>query len=317
MKKIRIALTVTALTVATFAVSAPARAESHGSGHDNEGKTVVYTLDDSNHGNPEGVAWDGRFFYVGATGDGTIYRGSLADHTVHTLIPGAAGRSSVGLKTFKGKLYVAGGATGKIFVYDLNEPDAVPLQFDTGLGGFLNDLVVTGNGDVFVTDSFRQTLWHIGADQVKAGGLVDPISVAEIPYTAQQFNLNGLVAFRGGREILVVNSADGKLYRIRFNGTGGHTTTQVDAPDLTGGDGMIVDRGRLVVVRGGVPNLTVLKLNDGRSRARTTDVITDPTLRGPSTVAAARHRYLVVNADFATGTHPFTVSGLSADRDHD
>ena len=319
-------MTVTAVAAATLVVGAPAHADqSHRSGHDDAASTVVYTLDDSTHGNPEGVAFDGKFFYVGATGDGTIYRGTLGDPTVHTFIkgvpaiPGDAGRSSVGLKTFKGKLYVAGGATGVIFVYDLSHPGADPITFDTGPGGFLNDLVVTGKGDVYVTDSFRPTLWHVAAGQVKPRGRVDAISVSpEIPFTAGAFNLNGIVAFRGGRELLVVNSADGKLYRIRFDRSGGKTITLVNAPALASGDGMIVDEGRLVVVRSApTPSLTFLELGKGRSRARIVDVVTDPTLRGPSTVAAARNRYLVVNADFNTGRQPFTVSGLSRDRDQD
>jgi hypothetical protein len=37
---------------------------------------------------------------------------------------------------------------------------------------------------------------------------------------------------------------------------------------------------------------------------------TSTNLRGPSTVARARKLYLVVNADFATSTTPFTVAGL-------
>jgi hypothetical protein len=312
MRRMSIVLTVTALAAATLAVSAPAQAAQHQrSGHDHAASTKVYTLDDSNHGNPEGVAWDGRFFYVGATGDGTIYRGKLGDPTVHTFIPGAAGRASVGLKTFKGKLYVAGGPTGQIFVYNLRHPQAAPIALDTGAGGFLNDLVVTGKGDVYVTDSFRPTLWHVAADQVKPGGSVDAISVSpEIPYTAGAFNLNGIVQFRGGRELLVVNTGDGKLYRIRFHPAGGRTITPVDAPALVGGDGMIVDKGKLVVVRGDPASLTFLKLNSGRSRASIVDVVADPSLLGSSTVAAARHRYLVVNADFNTSTQPFTVSGL-------
>jgi hypothetical protein len=140
-----------------------------------------------------------RRFYVGATGDGTIYRGTLGDHTVHTFIAGVPGsRSAVGLKIFRHKLYVAGGMTGKLFVYDLKHPATDPITLDTGAGGFLNDLVVTGKGNVYVTDSFRPTLWHVAAKQVKPLGVIDPISVSpEIPYTAGAFNLNGIVAFRG------------------------------------------------------------------------------------------------------------------------
>jgi hypothetical protein len=305
----KVALTVTALTAATFAVSAPAAADHR---HHNRHSTVVYTLDDSTHGNPEGVASDGKHFYVGATGDGTIYRGRLGDRTVHTFIPGVAGRASVGMKTSHGRLFVAGGPTGLIFVYDLHHPDVAPLTFDTGAGGFLNDLVVTSHGDVYVTDSFRPTLWHIAGDQVMAGGMVDAISVSpEIPFTAGAFNLNGIVAFKGGRELVVVNTSDGKLYRIRVHHGGSRSIRAIDAPALVGGDGLLVDKGRLIVVRGDPASLTFLKLKSHRSRAQITKVVTDPTLRGPSTVARLHDRYLVVNADFATSTQPFTVSGLA------
>ena len=72
----------------------------------------------------------------------------------------------------------------------------------------------------------------------------------------------------------------------------------------------MLDRGRLVVVQGDPADLRFLKLNGGATRARLVDTRTDSTLRGPSTVARARNLLLVVNADFATSTTPFTVSGL-------
>lgn len=299
-------LTVLAVLAATFLVGAPRAVADQA-----PRPSVLYTLDDSSHGNPEGVAWDGRHFYVGATGDGTIYRGTLRDRTVHTFIPGVTGRASVGMKVVHGKLYVAGGPTGNIYVYDVRHPRRAPITLATGLGGFLNDLVVTARGDVYVTDSFRPTLWHVAADQVKPGGSVDGIDVsADIPYTAGAFNLNGIVKFRGGRELIVVNTADGKLYRIQFHVHRAPSIGAVDAPALIGGDGMIVDRGQLVVVRGDPASLTFLKLTDRRTKATIDRLVTDPTLRGPSTVAAAAGRYLVVNADFATSTKPFTVAGL-------
>jgi Cu-Zn family superoxide dismutase len=216
------------------------------------------------------------------------------------------------MKVFHGKLYVAGGPTGKIFVFNLRHPHAAPLTFETGAGGFLNDLVVTGRGDVYVTDSFRPTLWHIPAKQVHAGGMVDAISVSpEIPFAGGgAFNLNGIVAFRGGRELVVVNTSDGVLYRIKFGHHGSRKITPVHAPALVGGDGMLVDKGRLLVVRGDPASVTFLNLRSDQSRAKITKVVTDPTLRGPSTIARLDGRYLVVNADFATSTQPFTVSGL-------
>ena len=87
----------------------------------------MFTLTPSTHGNPEGVAAAAaRTFYVGATGDGTIYRGTLDSPTVTEFIAGAAGKSAVGMKVAGGRLYVAGGATGKITVYDLARDSRSP-----------------------------------------------------------------------------------------------------------------------------------------------------------------------------------------------
>lgn len=272
--------------------------------------TRVFTLTPSTHGNPEGVAADPRSgaFFVGATGDGTIYRGTLGNPDVEVFIAGAAGKSAVGLKVARGRLYVAGGTTGDIVVYDLASRRQV-AAFATGAGGFLNDLAITPSGDVFVTDSFRPTLWHVTAAQVRAGsGTPEAISVApEIQYVAGQFNLNGIVPL-GEHTLVAVQTVNGALFRIDLE-RGGRRIQQIAADPLVGGDGMLIDRGRLVVVHG--LQLTLLDLDRGASRATVAATLTDPTLRGPSTVARDRDRYLVVNADFATSTTPFTVSGIA------
>ena len=80
---------------------------------------------------------------------------------------------------------------------------------------------------------------------------------------------------------------------------------------MLGGDGMLLDRGRLVVVQGGTaPQLSFLKLRDGARRATLERVQKSDKLRGSSTVDRAKRLYLVVNADFTTSRKPFTVAGL-------
>ena len=79
---------------------------------------------------------------------------------------------------------------------------------------------------------------------------------------------------------------------------------------MQGGDGLLLDRGRLMAVQGGQNRLVFLKLRRGARRARITGTQTSDKLRGPSTVDRARKLYLVVNADFATSRRPFTVAGL-------
>jgi Cu-Zn family superoxide dismutase len=281
-------------------------------GHTATVAATVFTLVPSTHGNPEGIAaGGGDTFFVGATGDGTIYRGTVDNPTVTEFITGATGKSALGMKVADGRLYVAGGMTGTIVVYDLKTRQQV-ASFDTGTGGLLNDLVVTEHGDVFVTDSSRPVIWHVTPEQVSAGsGTPEQIAVGpEIAYESG-FNLNGIVARGDGRQLIVVQTNTGKLFRIDLGAdASSRRIAQIDAPPLVGGDGMLLDRGRLVVVQGDPPTLSFLKLEGDASRARLADTRTDPTLRGPSTVARVHQLLLVVNADFATSTTPFTVSGL-------
>jgi hypothetical protein len=64
------------------------------------------------------------------------------------------------------------------------------------------------------------------------------------------------------------------------------------------------------VVQGSPAQLTFVDLDRRATRATITGTQTDASLRGPSTVARVLGRYVVVNADFATSTTPFTVSEL-------
>jgi hypothetical protein len=289
-----------AAVLATAALAATGGGVASAKHHDHSDAPRLFTLKPDPAANPEGVASDGHAFYVSDTGSGAIYRGTLRSDTVSPFIAGATGRSAVGLKIARGKLYVAGGSTGKITVYDLKSRREL-ASFDTGSGGFLNDLAVTKRGDVYVTDSIRPTLWH-----VTRGGTLQAIDVsASIPYSSG-FNLNGIVAL-SDRRLVVVQSNTGKLFRIDL---ARGAITQIAGVSVPGGDGMLLDRGRLVVVQGTPAQLNFVKLRGDASRGTVTGTRTSPLLKGPSTIARSHHTYLVVNADFATSTKPFTVAGL-------
>ena len=305
--------------LATGATAASAK-PGHGKGHDGKRGDRVFTLQHDPAGNPEGVAYDKRSkaFFVSITADGAIYRGTLGSDTVTPFIAGGPGRAAVGIKVRRGKLYVAGGPTGSITVYDIASRQVV-ASFQTGAGGFLNDLVVTGSGDVYVTDSFRPTLWHVTAEQVRAGsGTPQALDVSAIPYEGSgAFNVNGIVA-RGERKLVVVDSNSGKLFRIDLGADGSsiEEIDEIEGVTVQGGDGLLLDRGRLVVVQGNPAQLSFVKLRHGARSARLDSVRTSDKLRGPSTVARAKQLYLVVNADFATSQRPFTVAGLQRKRGH-
>jgi sugar lactone lactonase YvrE len=303
--------------LAVLALAVGATVASAHRGHDDKGgaKARTFTLKPDPAGNPEGVAFDKRSkaFFVGITADGAIYRGTLGSDTVAPYIPGAAGKSAVGLKVKRGKLYVAGGETGSITVYDIATKAQV-AKFETGSGGFLNDLQVTRRGDVYVTDSFRPTLWHVTRAQVEAGsgtpqGL--PYNGAIPDGSGRTFNVNGIVA-KNARKLIVVDSNSGKLFRIKLGEDGGSIDSidEITGATVPGGDGMLLDNGRLVVVQGNPAQLSFLKLRKGARRAKLERTQTSDKLHGPSTVDRAKKLYLVVNADFANTQPTRTVAGL-------
>jgi sugar lactone lactonase YvrE len=280
----------------------------------------LFTLQPDPAGNPEGVAFDKRSnaFFVSITADGAIYRGTLDSDTVSPFIPGGPGRAAIGLEIRRGKLYVAGGPTGSITVYDLASGQTL-ATFQTGTGGFLNDLVVTRRGDVYVTDSLRPTLWHVTPAQVRAGsGTPQALDVSAIPFAAGEFNLNGIVA-KTSRRLIVVNSNSGALFRIDLadDGRSIREIDEIEGALVPGGDGLLLDRGRLVVVQGDPAQLSFLKLHKGVRRATLERTQTSDKLRGPSTVDRADGLYLVVNADFDLSRRPFTVAGLPRGGNHD
>lgn len=333
---------VAGLAVGTGIASAD-RGHGHGHGHGKHQPkaTQVYTLD-GNHGNPEGVAFDKRSgnFFVSSAGDGSIWRGKLGDTAtpVPVFIPGSTGNGATGMKVFRGKLYVSGAGTGTIKVYDVRTGTLL-ATFDTTGGSsdptFINDLVVTRQGDVFATDSFRPAIYHLSAAEIGAGTPApkpinpsDVINTApEIPFdgTAGTFNLNGIVDLGGSHKkhrIDVIDTHTGRLFQVQVrngdNASRRITEVVVKGGPFPGGDGMLIDRGRLIVVQGSNPSVpggdngvvNFIKLRHHGLRGKLDKQRTDATLRGPSTIARAFQRYLVVNADFAQNRTPFTVSAL-------
>ena len=107
------------------------------------------------------------------------------------------------------------------------------------------------------------------ADQVRAGsGAPQGLDVSAIPYEPGEFNLNGIVA-KGGRKLVVVDSFSGKLFRIELGDDGASIDAidEIEGATVPGGDGMLLDRGRLVVVQGEPRNqLSFLKLRRGAAR---------------------------------------------------
>ncbi len=78
---------------------------------------------------PEGIATAGGAFYVTSTSDGTVFRGTVGEEDLTPfLVGGADGRTTaigVAVDAKRHRLFIAGGATGRIWVYDTRDGDLI------------------------------------------------------------------------------------------------------------------------------------------------------------------------------------------------
>jgi hypothetical protein len=248
---------------------------------------------------PEGVAYQpttGNFF-VSSTTDGSVLRGNVMDSAATP--------------------FIAGGVTGEVRVYDA--ATGTPIRtFTTGAGGFLNDIAVAKNGDLFVTDSFRPVLWRIPAAEIEPGAPEAAEAWLDltrtIPYIAGQFNVNGIVAIENGRHLVVSQSFTSELFRIDV------ATKALSEIDLGGqavaGDGLAL-LGRILYA--GEPflhQIAKVSLSGDLSTGTVLSRTTDPSFLPPTTVAVASGRLLVVNSQFERlfgglpPILPFTISSI-------
>ena len=251
---------------------------------------------------PEGIAGGkGPRFFVGSIPTGAVFRGDLRTGGGRILVPGRVGRSAIGLEVdHRGRLFVAGGDTGKAWVYDVH--DGVELAAyrlaPAGEPTFINDVVVTRHAAWF-TDSFRAVLYRVPVGRGSLGG---SSSVRELPLSGDfdlldGFNTNGIETTPDRRQLIIVQSNTATLFTV-------HPRTGVaDAIELTGGDaafgdGLLRSGRTLYVVQNQLNRIAVVRLAVDGSSGVVVDHLTDPDLDVPTTVTAFAHALYAVNARF-------------------
>jgi outer membrane protein assembly factor BamB len=107
---------------------------------------------------PEGItAGAGTTIYVGSLAGGGVWAGDVRTGSGAILVPPWGGAATgVDYEEDANRLWVAGGPTGTVRVYDASSGDLL-RQYSFSPAGFLNDLVVTSEA-VYVTDSFNAWL---------------------------------------------------------------------------------------------------------------------------------------------------------------
>lgn len=252
---------------------------------------------------PEGIVTGcGHEFYVGSLAGGAIYRGDLRTGGGEVIVPAATGRLAVGLSYDRrsDRLFVAGGTTGKAFVYDATNGTTAAEYDLAGVGSFVNDVVVTRSAAYF-TDSFRPFLYRVPLGP--GGRLPDQSAVETLPvggafeFVPGEFNANGIDAPPDAAFLLVVNSTTGRLYRVDPT-SGEATLVDLDGESLTAGDGILLDGRTLYVVRNQLNQIVVVRLATDASAGEVVGAITDPTFDVPTTVAEFGNALYAVNARF-------------------
>jgi sugar lactone lactonase YvrE len=255
---------------------------------------------------PEGIAIKGHTFYVGSIPTGAIYRGDLRTGEGSIINDGATtGRASIGVEYHRGLLFVAGGGTGKGFVYSARTGDLLATYtfFTPTAPGqtFVNDVVVARGGAYF-TDSVRPFLYRVSGGQVTA----IPLSGAII-YGAGN-NANGIDTTPNGKTLIIVqtNTAGtnvSKLFTVDRR-TGVTREIVLDKP-VTNGDGILLDgRRTLYVVQNRDNKVAVVKLDKRLSSGTVIAELTDTDFDVPTTIDEFGNRLYAVNARFRTPPTP-------------
>lgn len=267
---------------------------------------------------PEGVAIDKRtgYFYVSSTEDGTIFRGTMDEETTEVFLPGNEdGRTAaVGLDVDDdGHLFIAGGGTGMMFVYDTETGEQV-ASFDGGSDPtFVNDVVATRSGAYF-TDSMSPVIYRVTEDDEGEFQMEHWLDLDGTAIEYQEgFNLNGIVASYNGKYLITIQSNTGKLFRIDVED---QSVTEIDTGDetFTAGDGLVLHGHTLYIVRNQFEIISRVWLWNHYTSGSFMGEYTNPSFGFPTTADIARGRMLVVNAQFdqrgGSPELPFTVSNI-------
>jgi sugar lactone lactonase YvrE len=260
---------------------------------------------------PEGVVvGHGTDIYAGSLATGAVYRADLRTGEGRIVVPPQAGRVAVGLAFDRRTnfLFVAGGPTGKGYVYDGETGDPTGDFELTAPGSFVNDVIVNRSAAYF-TDSFRPAIYRVPLGP--NGELPAPGDVEEIPlvgdfvFVPGEFNANGIEAAPDGESLIIVNSSTGELYRVDPE-TGFAALIDLGGETVLNGDGILLDGKTLYVVRNRQNEIAVVRLNPELTAGQIMAPITDPLFDVPTTIAEFDDFLYAVNARFGTPATPET-----------
>ncbi|MEV8374843.1 superoxide dismutase [Kribbella sp. NPDC056861] len=265
---------------------------------------------------PEGIAIDrSGTAYFGSRVDGDIYAASLRTGAGKVISQGP-GTASLGMKTDKrGRLFVAGAAGGNGRVIDTRSGKVLAsYTFTTATPTFVNDVILSKDAAWF-TDSRQPVLYKVPLG--RNGKLPSQAAVQTIKLSGDYVhdpannNANGIELTPDGRNLIIVQSATGFLFRVDPR-TGVTRKIDLGAAVMTNGDGLLLSKDTLYVVQNRLNKIAVLDLDNSGSRGRLVREITSTDFDVPTTAAFYGSRIYLPNARFSTPPTPATEYWVTA-----
>lgn len=262
---------------------------------------------------PEGITAAGDMVYVGSIPTGAIYRASIQSGEGTVAVASQSSRAALGIKIDqRGQLFVAGGGTGKAFVYDAaNGEGLASYALSEAANTFVNDVALS-DGVAWFTDSRQAVLYRL---EIPAGGQITgdekPSALkltGDFKLQKEALNLNGIVV--AGDRLIVVQSGAGMLFSVDPE-SGVTAKIDLGGETVKNGDGLLLDGQTLYVVQNKPSQVAVIDLADDLSSGTVRTRITDPALDVPSTIAQLGDSLYVVNARFGTTAEadtPYSVT---------
>jgi sugar lactone lactonase YvrE len=262
---------------------------------------------------PEGIAVGrGTTFFVGSIPTGAIYRGDLRTGEGDILVPPHEERMAIGLDfdSRSAYLFVAGGPTGKAFVYDSETGELLAeYQLTPQENTFINDVIVTREAAYF-TNSFQPFFYKVPLGP--AGELLESPDIQAVELIGdfmqvEGFNANGIAATPDGKYLIIVHSSFGTLSRVDpETGYAALIPLSGMADSVPFGDGILLEGRTLYVVQNQLNQIAVVELSPHLTSGEIVELITDDNFRVPTTVASFGRYLYAVNARFGTPPTPDT-----------
>jgi outer membrane lipase/esterase len=203
---------------------------------------------------------------------GAIYKGNLRTGEGAILVP-STGKPVTGLSydprtdylyAATGDVDLAGGSFTDqgVIVYDASSGDVI-MKIGFGDGIALNDVLVTRTG-VYVTDSLNPDLYKLPLEK---GGRLPSNPVYEAIFMpgfemVDGFNANGLVGKFDGRQLVIVNTSTGVLYRVD-TARGEAAPLEIEGAEqlFPDGDGLYLDGRTLYIMQNFSDKIAVVQLS--------------------------------------------------------